>query len=158
VPASSLAALCAAEKIGTQEAMGERIVILGVAASDAHAVGNRLIAMQLELAGFTVINLGTCTTLEEFAAALRSHPEAEAVAIGSVNGHAFADLSDLPQLRERGELRCPLIVGGNLSVGSNKTGDEADRLRELGVDYVLRDPDELIMLLDSLRESSVCVS
>ena len=128
----------------------QRLVILGVAASDAHAVANRLIRMHLEQAGFVVVNLGTCTPLTEFAAALRRHPEALAVLVGSLNGHAHADLSELPLLRAEGELWCPVVVGGNLSVGSTKTGDAVARLLELGVDHVLPDVVELVPLLDSL--------
>lgn len=131
-----------------------RTVILGVAASDAHAVANRLIAMQLAEHGFTVVNLGVCTPLVEFAAALLEHPEAEAVLIGSVNGHAVTDFADLPVLRADGMLDRPVIVGGNLSVGSRKDGRAADRLRALGVDHVLADAAELVLLLDMLRAAS----
>jgi methylaspartate mutase sigma subunit len=129
-----------------------RLVILGVAESDAHAVANRLIAMHLGQAGFEVVNLGTCTPLADFAAALRRHPTAEAVLIGSLNGHAHADLRDLPALRAEGELRCPVIVGGNLAVGVDGSADARRRLLELGVDRVLTDAAELIPLLDSLRQ------
>jgi methylaspartate mutase sigma subunit len=128
----------------------QRLVIIGAAASDAHAVANRLITMHLEQAGFLVVNLGTCTPLTEFAAALRRHPDALAILIGSLNGHAHADLSDLPRLRAEGELWCPVVVGGNLSVGSTKTGDAERRLAGLGVDHVLHDVVGLIPLLDSL--------
>jgi methylaspartate mutase sigma subunit len=128
----------------------QRLVILGVAASDAHAVANRLIDMHLTQAGFTVVNLGTCTPLTEFAAALRRHPEALAVLIGSLNGHAHADLLDLPLLRAEGELWCPVVVGGNLAVGSDRTGDGVRRLLDLGVEHVLRDVVELVPLLDAL--------
>src|SRR5690349_3502505 len=107
--------------------MDSRLVILGVAASDAHAVANRLIDLRLRAAGIAVVNLGACTPLEEFAAAMRRHPAAEAIAIASLNGHAWADLRALPALRAAGELDCPIIVGGNLSVGSAKTGDEGQR-------------------------------
>jgi methylaspartate mutase sigma subunit len=129
---------------------GPRVVILGVAASDAHAVANQLIAMMLRQKGFVVINLGVCTPLEEFAEAYRAHPQAEAVLIGSLNGHAYEDLKALPQLRSAGQLACPIIVGGNLSVGSHKSQDTADRLRALGVDHILDSADELQPLLDRL--------
>jgi methylaspartate mutase sigma subunit len=134
---------------------GQELVILGVAASDAHAVANRLIVLHLEQAGFQVVNLGTCTPLTEFAAAWRRHPEALAVLIGSLNGHAYADLSDLPQLRAAGELACPVFVGGNLSVGCAKTQDVEKRLLELGVDHIVRDVAELVPLLDLLCATAV---
>jgi methylaspartate mutase sigma subunit len=127
-----------------------RVVILGVAASDAHAVANQLIAMMLRQKGFVVVNLGVCTPLEEFADAHRAYPHAEAVLIGSLNGHAYEDLKALPQLRSAGQLACPIIVGGNLSVGSHKSPETANRLRALGVDHILEDAHELPVLLDQL--------
>ncbi len=132
-----------------------RVVILGVAASDAHAVANQLIAMMLRQQGFVVINLGVCTPLEEFAEAYRAHPQAEAVLIGSLNGHAYEDLKDLPQLRSAGQLACPIIVGGNLSVGSHKGPETANRLRALGVDHILDTADELPVLLNRLADQRI---
>ncbi|MGB9308608.1 MAG: cobalamin-dependent protein [Mycobacterium sp.] len=127
-----------------------RVLILGVAASDAHAVANQLIAMMLRQKGFVVINLGVCTPLEEFAEAYRANPQAEAVLIGSLNGHAYEDLKELPQLRSAGQLACPIIVGGNLSVGSHKGPETANRLRALGIDHILQEPHQLPALLDQL--------
>ncbi|MDF5753262.1 cobalamin-dependent protein [Spongiactinospora sp. TRM90649] len=128
----------------------ERTVILGVAESDAHAVANHLIAMQLREHGFTVVNLGVCTPLADFADACDAHPEAEAVIVGSLNGHARTDLAALPELRAAGRLRLPVVLGGNLSVGSHKSADDHARLRALGVDHLVEDPGELPLLLDLL--------
>ena len=128
-----------------------RTVILGVARSDAHAVANHLIAMRLREAGFEAVNLGVCTPLADFAEALAAHPDAEAVLIGSLNGHAYEDLSDLPAFRAAGMLQCPVVVGGNLSVGSAKDESERLRLLELGVDHILADADQIPLLLDLLR-------
>ncbi|MGW3726936.1 cobalamin-dependent protein [Streptomyces sp. F001] len=130
--------------------MHRRTVILGVAASDSHAVANQLIAHTLRARGFQVVNLGTCTTVEEFAAAHRGHPDAEAVLIGSLNGHAYEDLRDLPAARARGLLGCPVIVGGNLSVGSHKQSADIERLYALGVHRVLGDAADLPAVLDEL--------
>ncbi|MBC3842192.1 methylaspartate mutase [Streptacidiphilus sp. 4-A2] len=128
-----------------------RTVILGVAASDAHVVANQLIAHSLRAQGFTVVNVGACTSVAEFADAYSWHPEAEAVIIGSLNGHAYEDLQDLPAARAQGLLDCPVILGGNLSVGSHKDASDAERFRALGVDAVLSDPELLPATLDQLR-------
>lgn len=128
-----------------------RKVILGVAASDSHAVANHLIAISLRELGFNVINLGTCTSIEEFTEAYQVHPEAEAVIIGSLNGHIHEDLRGLTAAKESGGIGCPVVVGGNLSVGSRKDGSSNDRLYALGVDHILNDPSELPPLLDELR-------
>lgn len=130
------------------------LVILGVAASDSHAVANHLIAHSLRARGFRVVNLGTCTPVAEFAAAYRRHPDAVAVLIGSLNGHAHEDLRELPAARRLGAIGCPVVLGGNLSVGSYKDTAAVERLRALGVDHVLSDLSRLPALLDRLRRES----
>jgi methylaspartate mutase sigma subunit len=127
-------------------------VILGVAASDAHAVANQLIAYYLRSCGYRVVNLGTCTTVAEFADAADAHREAIAVVVGSLNGHVYEDLRDLTATRAAGRIRCPVIVGGNLSVGSRKDPSALQRLFKLGVDYILADVKELPGLLDALAQ------
>ncbi|MBC3839775.1 methylaspartate mutase [Streptacidiphilus sp. 4-A2] len=126
-------------------------MVLGVAASDSHAVANHLIAHSLRAQGLTVVNLGTCTPVSEFADACELYPAAEAVIIGSLNGHIHEDLHDLADAKLQGRINCPVIVGGNLSVGSAKDESSTTRLYELGVDHVLAHPDSLVPLLDSLR-------
>lgn len=128
-----------------------RLVILGVAESDSHSVANHLITMQLQDHGFTVVNLGVCTPLSDFADAVDQYPQAEAVLIGTLNGHAHQDLKPLPELRAAGQLNCPVVVGGNLSVGSRKSDADRQRLYDLGVDHLLCDVGELVLLLDRLH-------
>ncbi|WP_410534767.1 cobalamin-dependent protein [Streptomyces sp. KL2] len=135
-----------------------RTVILGVAASDSHVVANHLIAHVLRAKGFHVVNLGVCTSVAEFADAYAEHPDAEAVIIGSLNGHAHEDLQDLPAARAAGRLGCPVIIGGNLSVGSYKHTSDRERLHALGVDVVLTDPDALLETLDGLRAEAAPVA
>ncbi|EYF05459.1 cobalamin-dependent protein [Chondromyces apiculatus] len=127
-------------------------VILGVAASDAHAVANHLIAHYLRGLGFQVINLGVCTPVSEFMGAYDEHRDALAIAIGSMNGHALQDLRELKLLKQRHQVRCPVILGGNLSVGSRKRdGLEAD-LQEVGVTMILESPEQLGQHLLRLRD------
>lgn len=130
-------------------------VVLGVAASDAHAVANHLIAYSLRAEGFDVVNLGTCTPVAEFAEAVRDNPEALAVVIGSLNGHVHEDLRDLREAKDSGDISCPVIVGGNLSVGSQKNLSDLDRLHALGVDHILSQPGQLPALLDEIAARRV---
>lgn len=128
-----------------------RTVILGVAASDAHVVANKLIEGFLSERGFDVVNLGVNTSIAEFCDAYAAHPDAEAVIIGSLNGHAYEDLRGLAEARSGGRLGCPVILGGNLSVGSRKARSSLERLYHAGVDYILGQPEEIPPLLNRLR-------
>jgi len=130
----------------------KRKVILGVTASDAHVVGNHLIAFWLREKGFEVVNLGACTPVTEFAEAARNHPDAEALLIGSLNGHAAADLQGLAEAKTSGDIRCPVVIGGNLSVGADKKESDLRRFFSLGVDHVLPSHQELVPLLNRLHE------
>jgi len=129
-------------------------VILGVAASDAHVVANHLIALQLRFLGYTVLNLGPCTPVSDFLDCAERNPDAIAIVIGSVNGHAVEDLRPLRAARDAGLVPWPVIVGGNLSVGSTKTGQEADHLYALGVDRVLTSIEELFEVLGEYRTAA----
>ncbi len=130
----------------------KRKVILGVTASDAHVVGNHMIAFWLREKGFEVVNLGACTPVTEFAQAARNHPDAEAMLIGSLNGHAASDLQGLRDAKQCGDIRCPVLIGGNLSVGADKKESDLRRFFSLGVDHVLPSHTGILPLLDRLSE------
>jgi methylaspartate mutase sigma subunit len=127
-----------------------RCVILAVAASDAHVVANVLIAAELRRHGFYVVNLGPCTPISTICDAAERHPQAEAVLIGSLNGHAHEDLRELPRARREREFDLPVILGGNLSVGAEKGESDLSRLYELGVTRILTDFSPLFGVLDEL--------
>ncbi|MGW6012012.1 cobalamin-dependent protein [Streptomyces sp. NPDC055210] len=130
-----------------------RLVILGVAASDCHVVANQLIARFLRDEGFEVENLGACTPVEEFARACVRRPEAEALLVGSLNGHIHEDLRGLREAKRSGRVHCPVVVGGNLSVGSSKSLSSDRRLYALGVDRIVHDPATLPTALAELRSA-----
>lgn len=121
--------------------------MLGVAASDPHVVANHLIAMYLRRQRFKVINLGACTPTEEFMKVASEVDDLVAILIGSLNGHARADLADLPEWRARYNVSAPVMVGGNLSVGAIKNDRVIDDLHALGVDMVLRHPRDVMHVL-----------
>ena len=122
-------------------------IILGVAASDSHVVANYLISFYLRDQGFEVINLGVCTPLADFMRAYDEHRDALAIAIGSMNGHALEDLRELEMLKQRHQVHCPIIVGGNLSVGSQKRETLAEEFKAVGVSMILESPEQLLHTL-----------
>ena len=127
-------------------------VILGVTRSDAHVVANILIAHQLRRHGYHVVNLGVCTPTVDFMKAYRKHPDALAIAMGSMNGHAYKDLADLPRLIRQYNVGCPIILGGNLGIGGESRHQVEDMFKALGVTMLLDSPEELLRELQLLRE------
>ena len=127
----------------------KRKVILAVTESDAHVVANHLIAYQLRHSGYEVVNLGACTSVQDLSAAYSENSDAMAILIGSLNGHAREDLKDLPALSEKAS--CPIIVGGNLSVGSQKLANEQDDFFKLGATHVLQSHHQVLPLLADLE-------
>lgn len=125
-------------------------VILGVAESDAHVVANHILDYVLRTAGYTVVNLGACTSADAFVEAFRTHPNALAVIVGSTNGHAAADLQGLAQAKSDLAIECPVIIGGNLGVTPEQAARTRSSLIELGVDTVLDDIRDLLPVLQRL--------
>lgn len=146
----NVAALAARLPMPPRAEVERPLVILGVAASDPHVVANHLIAMHLRDNGFEVVNLGACTPVPEFMEAWQRHPSALAILIGSLNGHAAEDLAGLADFKREFQVRCPVAVGGNLSVGAVKSGEERARLLADGVDAVLTDADDILPFLRAL--------
>jgi methylaspartate mutase sigma subunit len=133
-----------------EQSFPNRTIILGVAESDAHVVANKLIEYELSFNGFKVLNLGACTSVGEFVDAFQLHPYADAVVIGSLNGHAYEDLKSIEAAKGDLLISCPIVVGGNLGVTREQAARTRDALLSLGVDYVLDDAAELTALLHSL--------
>lgn len=127
-------------------------IILCVAASDAHVVGNHMIAMFLRDNGLDVINLGAATPIEEMMEAYQMNPNVLAIVIGSMNGHAVDDLAGLGNAKRDYQVRCPIFLGGNLSVGSQKTSREVETMLNDGVSEIVRDPERLLMMLKKLAQ------
>lgn len=111
-----------------------RRVLLAVPESDCHVVGNKLLELFLTQQGYEVHNLGACTPAQEIAAAAREF-QPDAIVISSQNGHAFEDLTPLPEaLQAMRVTGVPIYLGGNLSVGADKRlGDLAQQFLTLGV-------------------------
>src|SRR5688572_17573057 len=92
-------------------------IVTGVIGSDTHIVGNRIISMALEKAGYKVVSLGALTPAADFIkAALETN--ADAILVSSLYGQGELDCRGFRELCiEAGLEDILLYVGGNLVVG-----------------------------------------
>ncbi len=115
---------------------GNNRLVLGVIGSDVHAVGNKILEMAFQEAGFQVVNLGVMVSQEEFInAAIES--DAAAILVSSLYGHGEMDCRGLREkCQEAGIGDILLYVGGNLVVGK-RTYNEVDELfKKMGFNRV----------------------
>jgi methylaspartate mutase sigma subunit len=115
---------------------GNNRIILGVIGSDVHAVGNKILEMSFQEAGFKVINLGVMVSQEEFIhAAIES--SAGAILVSSLYGHGEMDCRGLREkCREAGLGDILLYVGGNLVVGKRTFSEVDQQFKKMGFDRV----------------------
>ena len=111
-------------------------IVLGVIGSDVHAVGNKILEMSFQEAGFQVINLGVMVSQEEFIhAAIES--DAAAIMVSSLYGHGEMDCRGLREkCLEAGLEDLLLYVGGNLVVGKRTFKEVEELYAKMGFDRV----------------------
>lgn len=103
-----------------------RTLITGVIGSDTHIVGNRILSIALEKAGFKVIALGALTPAADFIKAA-IETAADAILVSSLYGLGELDCRGFrEQCIEAGLDDILLYVGGNLVVGK-RSWEETER-------------------------------
>ena len=107
--------------------MEQKTIVTGVIGSDTHIVGNRILSMALESAGYKVITLGALTPAEDFIkAAIETN--AQAILVSSLYGQGELDCRGFRNLCDEAGLGdIFLYVGGNLVVGK-KSWPEVEKL------------------------------
>ena len=111
-------------------------VVTGVIGSDTHIVGNRILAMALEKAGYKVVSLGALTPAADF---VKSAVEtrAQAILVSSLYGQGELDCRGFRDLcTEAGLEDILLYVGGNLVVGKRSWEETEQTYRAMGFDRV----------------------
>jgi methylaspartate mutase sigma subunit len=94
-------------------------LVTGVIGSDTHIVGNRILSMALEDAGYKVIALGALTPAADFVKAA-VETAADAILVSSLYGQGELDCRGFRALCiEAGLDDILLYVGGNLIVGKH---------------------------------------
>ena len=107
--------------------MAQQVVVTGVIGSDTHIVGNRIISMALEKAGYKVISLGALTPASDFIKAA-IETKADAILVSSLYGQGELDCRGFRDLCvEAGIGEILLYVGGNLVVGK-RTWEEVEKI------------------------------
>jgi methylaspartate mutase sigma subunit len=119
---------------GGVDAAKASVVVTGVIGSDTHIVGNRILSMALEQAGYKVVALGALTPATQFiTAAIETN--ADAILVSSLYGQGELDCRGFRDLCvEAGLDGILLYVGGNLVVGKQAWPDVEKRFLEMGFD------------------------
>lgn len=112
----------------------QRTLVTGVIGADTHIVGNRILSMALENAGYKVVSLGALTPAEEFVKAA-IETAADGVMVSSLYGQGELDCRGFRELCiEAGLDDILLYVGGNLVVGKQPWKEVEQRFLDMGFD------------------------
>ena len=109
-------------------------LVTGVIGADTHIVGNRILSMALEEAGFKVVALGALTPADEFVKAA-IETAADGIMVSSLYGQGELDCRGFRELCiEAGLNDILLYIGGNLVVGKQDWAGVEGRFLDMGFD------------------------
>src|SRR5437764_2971653 len=123
-------------KTGMRRSQDEsvKVLVTGVIGSDTHIVGNRILSMALEKAGYKVITLGALTPAAEFIKAA-VETNADAIMVSSLYGQGELDCRGFRDLCvEAGLDNILLYVGGNLVIGKRSWEETLKTYRDMRFD------------------------
>jgi methylaspartate mutase sigma subunit len=113
-----------------------RTIVTGVIGSDTHIVGNRILTMALEKAGYKTVALGALTPATDFIKAA-VETNAAAILVSSLYGQGELDCRGFRDLCiEAGLEDILLYIGGNLVVGKRSWQETQDTYLKMGFDRV----------------------
>ncbi len=126
-------------------------IVTGVIGSDAHIIGNRILQIALEDAGYNVVGLGILVSQEEFIqAAIETN--AGAILVSSLYGMGQIDCQGFrDKCIESGLDNITLYVGGNLGLGKKDWKDIEKVMLEQGFNRAFPPdtmPEDVIKSLD----------
>lgn len=111
-----------------------KTIVTGVIGSDTHIVGNRILSMALEKAGYKVVSLGALTPSADFVRAA-VETNADAILVSSLYGQGELDCRGFRDLCvEAGLEDLLLYVGGNLVVGKHPWDQVEKIFLDMGFD------------------------
>lgn len=114
--------------------MTQKVLVTGVIGSDTHIVGNRILSMALEGAGYKVVALGALTPAGDFVKAA-VETNADGIMVSSLYGQGELDCRGFRDLCiEAGLDDILLYVGGNLVVGKQSWPEVEKKFTDMGFD------------------------
>jgi len=126
------------------------IIVLGVVGSDVHCVANQLLERELRNRKISFNNLGVAVQPSEFLEAIKE-PNKTVILIGTLNGDIEPALETIRLLRHRFGTEIPIIVGGNLILGSHGRNRTLD-LRTTGASLILGNCSSIEEVVDRVVE------
>ena len=116
--------------------MKQKTLVTGVIGSDTHIVGNRILSMALEKAGYKVVALGALTPAPEFVKAA-IETDADAILVSSLYGQGELDCRGFREMCVEAGLDDMLVyIGGNLIVGKHPWPEIEKIFLDMGFDRV----------------------
>ncbi|MBA3596148.1 MAG: methylaspartate mutase subunit S [Methylibium sp.] len=114
--------------------MRGKTLVTGVIGADTHIVGNRILSMAFEKAGYNVVALGALTPAADFVKAA-IETAADAIMVSSLYGQGEIDCRGFRDLCvEAGLDEILIYLGGNLVVGKQPWADVEKRFLAMGFD------------------------
>ncbi|MGE0313830.1 MAG: methylaspartate mutase subunit S [Lautropia sp.] len=132
--------------------MKTRTLVTGVIGADTHIVGNRILSIALEKAGYKVVTLGALTPAQDFVRAA-IETDADGIMVSSLYGQGEIDCRGFRDLCVEAGLDDILIyVGGNLVVGKQPWPEVERKFVEMGFDRAFPPGTRVEAVLDALKE------
>lgn len=131
--------------------MGQRTLVTGVIGADTHIVGNRILSLALEKAGYKVVALGALTPAQDFVKAA-IETDADGIMVSSLYGQGEIDCRGFRDLCVEAGLEDILIyVGGNLVVGKTAWPEVERKFLDMGFDRAFPPGTRVEAVLESLE-------
>ena len=129
----------------------QRTLVTGVIGADTHIVGNRILSIALEKAGYKVVALGALTPAQDFVKAA-IETDADGIMVSSLYGQGEIDCRGFRDLCVEAGLEDILIyVGGNLVVGKTAWPEVERKFLDMGFDRAFPPGTRVEAVLESLQ-------
>lgn len=131
--------------------MKSRTLVTGVIGADTHIVGNRILSLALEKAGYKVVTLGALTPAQDFVKAA-IETDADGIMVSSLYGQGEIDCRGFRDLCIEAGLEDILIyVGGNLVVGKTPWPEVERKFLDMGFDRAFPPGTRVEAVLEALE-------